>query len=180
MDYEIFNSRTDINACDCTRGCTDTVRESALKVDLERKIPCRTGESNLRQWRAGPMLYQLGHIPAVYPSHKIFLFLFSRRGPGEPDIKVPSAENQWLSKILLTNAGVGHNIAVCASSILPCMLRLLPRDFFLANFYAPSPFICILSKTSPTFFLCWLCLIHGYCVGPQNKIGHPAGCRFPC
>ena len=33
MDYRIFNLRTNVNACDCTRQCTDTVRESALKVD---------------------------------------------------------------------------------------------------------------------------------------------------
>ena len=33
MDYGIFNARRDVNACDCTRGCTDTVRESALIVD---------------------------------------------------------------------------------------------------------------------------------------------------
>ena len=32
MDYRIFNVRTDVNACGYTRGCTDTVRESALKV----------------------------------------------------------------------------------------------------------------------------------------------------
>ena len=44
-------------------GCTDTVRESALKVDSGRKIPCRTGESNQRWRRAGPMLYQLSYIP---------------------------------------------------------------------------------------------------------------------
>ena len=31
MDYRIFNVRTDVNACDCTGGCADTVRESALK-----------------------------------------------------------------------------------------------------------------------------------------------------
>ena len=55
--------RTDVNACDCTRGCTDTVRESALKVDSGRKIPCRTGESHLRRRRAGPMLYQPSYIP---------------------------------------------------------------------------------------------------------------------
>ena len=30
------------------KGITDTVRESALKIDSRRKIPCRTGESNLR------------------------------------------------------------------------------------------------------------------------------------
>ena len=33
IDYGIFNVRTDITACDCTRGCTDSMRESALKVD---------------------------------------------------------------------------------------------------------------------------------------------------
>ena len=33
MDYGIFNVHTDVNACDCIRGCTGTLRESALKVD---------------------------------------------------------------------------------------------------------------------------------------------------
>ena len=63
MYYGIFNVPTDVNACDCTRGCPDTVRESALKVDSGRKIPCRTEECNLRQRRAGPTLYQLSYIP---------------------------------------------------------------------------------------------------------------------
>ena len=30
-------------------GCTDTVRESALEVDIGRKILCRSGDSNRRQ-----------------------------------------------------------------------------------------------------------------------------------
>ena len=63
MDYKLFNVRKDVNACDCTRECTDTVRESALKVDCGRKIPCRTGESNLPQRRVGPTLYQPSYIP---------------------------------------------------------------------------------------------------------------------
>ena len=52
MDYGIFNVRADVDACDCIRGCTDTVRESALKVDSGRKIPCRTEQSKLRLRRA--------------------------------------------------------------------------------------------------------------------------------
>ena len=44
-------------------GVRTHVEESALKVDSGRKIPCRTGESNLRRRRAGPMLYQLSYIP---------------------------------------------------------------------------------------------------------------------
>ena len=42
-------------------GCRDTYRESALKVDSGRKIPCLTGESNLPQRHDGPMLYQLSY-----------------------------------------------------------------------------------------------------------------------
>ena len=64
MENGNSNVRTDVNACDCTRGCADTVRESAQKVDSGRKITCRTGESNLRRQRASPMLYQLSYIPA--------------------------------------------------------------------------------------------------------------------
>ena len=48
MDRRIFNLRADVNACDCTWGCTDTARESALKVDCE-KIPRPTRESSLRR-----------------------------------------------------------------------------------------------------------------------------------
>ena len=62
MDYGIFNVPTDVNACTRTRGRTDTLIESALKVDSGRKIPCRATESNLRQRRAGPTLYQLSYI----------------------------------------------------------------------------------------------------------------------
>ena len=39
------------------------MRESALKVDSGSKIPCRTGELNLRETGAGPTFYQLGYIP---------------------------------------------------------------------------------------------------------------------
>ena len=64
MNYGIFNVHTDVNACDCTWGCTDTVTGSALKVDSGRKITRCTGESKLRLRLAGPMFYQLSsYIP---------------------------------------------------------------------------------------------------------------------
>ena len=43
MDYRIPKVRTDVNACDYTWECTDTVRESAPKIDFGRKIPCAPG-----------------------------------------------------------------------------------------------------------------------------------------
>ena len=76
MDFGIFNVRTDVNVCDFTRGCTETVRESALKVDSGRKIPCRTRESNLRRRRASPMLYQLSYIP-THPFNIISAIIIS-------------------------------------------------------------------------------------------------------
>ena len=59
INYRIFNVCTDNTAGKCTRGWgggTDTVTEPALKVDSGRKIPGRTWESNLCQWRDGRTL----------------------------------------------------------------------------------------------------------------------------
>ena len=46
-------------------GVRARVRESALKADCGRKVPCRNGESYLRQRRVGPKLYQLTCIPTL-------------------------------------------------------------------------------------------------------------------
>ena len=64
MDHGIFNVHTNVNAYDCTRGCTDTIRESALKVDSERKIPYCIRKLNLHQRCASLILYQLRYAPA--------------------------------------------------------------------------------------------------------------------
>ena len=46
------------------RGDVQTLSESLRrKLTLGGKFPLRSGESNLRQRRAGPMLYQLSCIP---------------------------------------------------------------------------------------------------------------------
>ena len=74
MHYAIFNVSTDINAIDCTGAVfTGTISESALKVGSERKITCRTRESNLRQRRAGLTLYQLSQIPHPHPTPISFI-----------------------------------------------------------------------------------------------------------
>ena len=74
--------------------------------------------------------------------------------------------------VLSLKPGEGQYMAIHAT--------LTSRDFFLAYFYPSGPFTCIFPKPLPIFFLCWLWLTHGSCVGPQNKICHPAGCRFLC
>ena len=60
MDYRIFNVGTDVSACDCTRGYTDTVRESALKVDSRRKSLAASGN---RTCVDGVSVHQLSNIP---------------------------------------------------------------------------------------------------------------------
>ena len=88
MDYGIFNVRTEIKACDCTRGFTDTVSESALKDDSGGKSPCHTRESNLQWPSAGSMLYRLSSIPTDCGSVKTHIFIQPQhsesRGPQRP------------------------------------------------------------------------------------------------
>ena len=66
---------------------------------------------------------------------------------------------------------VGQYIAMCA--------MLTAKNFFLVNFYPSGPFTCIFSKTSHEFLLLAAANTDS-CVGPHNKIGHPAGCTFRC
>ena len=74
--------------------------------------------------------------------------------------------------VLPFKPGVGQYIAIYAT--------LTAREFFLAYFYPSSPFTCIFFQNLSRFFPVLALANTGSCVGPQNKIGHPAGCRFPC
>ena len=75
--------------------------------------------------------------------------------------------------LLPLRLGLGQYIVIHAT--------LTARDFFLAYFYPSGPLTCTFTKTSPDFCVCVLVVANtGSCVGPQNKICHPAGCRFPC
>ena len=113
--------------------------------------------------------------------HTRFLIIFFIRPPcgtvsalwgaADAEIKVPSDENIEIKHSLL-KPGVGQYIAIHAT--------LTIRELFLAYFYPFGPFICIFSRTSPDFFPVLAMFKTGSCVGPQNKIDHLAGSRFPC
>ena len=64
----------------CKRVCTE--------VDSGRKIPCRTGESNLRRRRAASMLYQLSLFPSI-----IYF------GPNETAKKTAEMEKSSIGKV---------------------------------------------------------------------------------
>ena len=90
-------------------------------------------------------------------------------GAAHAEIKVLSDENTQLKGSPLT--GVGQYIAMHATRTA--------RDFFLANFYPSGPFTRIFSQNVSRVFPVLAVANTGFCVGPQNKIGHPAGCRCP-
>ena len=67
-------------------------------------------------------------------------------------------------KVFPLKPGVGQCIALYAT--------LTARD--------SSSLISTLPVHSPAFFRKTAASNTASCVGPQNKIGHRAGCRFPC
>ena len=103
----------------------------------------------------------------------------------------------WLTQVsmlprsgeLRTQKLKSHLVGTQSLNVLPLKPRvgqyiathatLTARDFFLGYFYPSGQFTCIFQNLS-RFFLCWLWLAHGTCVGPQNKISRAARGRFPC
>ena len=62
MEYRIFNVHKDVNTCDCTQGCMDTIRVCTVIWHWEKNpLPHRGVDQ--RPQRAGPMLCQLSYIP---------------------------------------------------------------------------------------------------------------------
>ena len=75
-------------------------------------------------------------------------------------------------KVLPLKSGVGQYIAKRD--------MLTARDFFPANSHPCGPFTSIFFQNLSRVFPVLAAANTGSCAGPQNKIGHPAGCRFPC
>ena len=73
----IFNLHTYGMHGIASEGCVDTIRGSALKANSGRKIRSRTVESNLPQWQASLVLYQLHYIPTPEDALIILLLIIS-------------------------------------------------------------------------------------------------------
>ena len=94
-----------------------------------------------------------------------------QRGAADAEIKSPSGENTELKRSPFkasSRSAYSHTCYAYCQRFLPC--------FFLPFRSIHLHFFQNLSR----FFLCWLWLTHGSCVGPQNKIGHLTRGRFPC
>ena len=100
----------------------------------------------------------------------IFVFLNTQWGAADAKFKVPSGENTQLKRSpskTWSRSVYSHACYAYSQGFLPCL------------FLPSGPFNCIFSKTSSDFFPLLAVANTGSCVGPQNKIGHPAECRFP-
>ena len=73
--------------------------------------------------------------------------------------------------VLPLKPGVGQYIAMHAT--------LTARDYSLLVSNLPIDLPACFPKPLPSVFVLAVANT-GSCLGPQNKIGHPAGCGFPC
>ena len=92
-------------------------------------------------------------------------------GAADAEIKVPSGENIERKRSPFeawSRSVYSHTFYAYCQGFLPSLF--LPFQSIHLHFF----------QNLSRFCLCWLWLTPGSCVGPQNKIGHPAGCRFPC
>ena len=92
-------------------------------------------------------------------------------GAADAEIKVPSGENTELKRSPFKDWSRSVYIYTCyayCQGFLP-YLSLPFRSIHLHFFQNLSRFFPVLAEADT-----------GSCVGLQNKIGHPAGCRFPC
>ena len=58
MDYRVFDVRTDVSACDCTRGCTDTRKRVCTESWLREKnpLPHRGIDPASAAWRSDALI----------------------------------------------------------------------------------------------------------------------------
>ena len=100
-----------------------------------------------------------------------FVFKAPQWGAVDEEIKVPSDENTEFKRSPFKawiRSACSHTCYTYCQGLLPCLC--LPfRSFHLHFFQNVSRFFLVLAVANT-----------GSCVGPQNKIGHPVGCRFPC
>ena len=104
----------------------------------------------------------------------IMIMLFSVLTPHSGELRTQKLKSHLVRtqslNVLPLKPEVGMYIAIHAT--LTARISFLPISTLLAHSPAFFPNLSQL-------FLCWQWLTHGSCVGPQNKLGHPAWCRFP-
>ena len=100
-----------------------------------------------------------------------YTFVLAQWGAADAEIKVPSVENTELKGFPFktwSRSVYSHTCYAYWKGFLPCLF--LPfRSIHLHFFQNLSRVFPVLAVANT-----------GSCIGLQNKIRHPAECRFPC
>ena len=120
--------------------------------------------------RVGLQIISTRCLFVVYKASK-HLYVIPRWGAADAEIKVSSSENTELKRSPFKAWGrslYSHTCYASCQGFLPWLF--LPFwSIHLHFFQNLSRFFPVLAVANS-----------GSCVGPQNKIGHHAGCKFPC
>ena len=116
-------------------------------------------------------LFSQSYFCLIGPFNYIYLSKSLLKWPRSGELRTQKLKSHLVRtqslNVLPLKPGLGQHVAIHAT--------LTARDFFLAYFYPSGPFTSIFFfQNLSRFLLWWLWLTHGSCVGPQNKIGHPA------
>ena len=117
------------------------------------------------------------HVAVVLPRMPlaffvfVFLVLIPQWGAADAEIKVPVVENTELKRSPFrawSRSAYSHTNNAYCQGFLPRWFLLFLSIYlhFFQNLSRVFPVLAVANTES--------------CVGQQNKIGHPAGCRFPC
>ena len=146
--------------CDFVNWCSKTVRCSLRSLLVD---PVRLTERYSQRTKS--LCFQ------ACDGCPVAEFVSPQRGAADAEIKVSSAENTELKRSPFkawSRAVYSHTCYAYCQGFLPCLF--LPFwSIHLHFFQNLSQFFPVLAVANT-----------GSCVGPQNKIGHPVGCRFPC
>ena len=127
---------------------------------------------NLGLERRKTLLESVLHNVSVCESHRNLMSMLTPESqcsvtcsnPGSGELRTQKLKSHLVRtqsfNVLPLKPGVGQYTAIHAT--------LTARDFFLAYFYPSGPFTCIFFQNLTRFFLCWLWLTHGSCIGPRR------------
>ena len=178
MNYRIFNVRTYVNACDCTRGCTDRRKSVCTESWLREKSIAAPGNRTCVSGVTVRCSNQLSYmIPTRTCYHRLNLnrnhwAMASTRGRGAEIDELPSGA-AWAGKLSLTSVSVSNLRSPCSSfstSDRPSYSRLssLQHDFslLLSNLFFSFSF---------SFSCCWF---PHFAVPSPLFVSPPHPCRF--
>ena len=149
----------------------DSLMTKQMKIMRRRRRRISSELSDMSPRRPKKLNWIIIIVVVVVVVVIIIIINLPQWGAADAEIKVPSGENTELKRSPFkawSRSVYSHKCYAYRQGFLPCLF--LPFRSIQLHFF----------QNLSWFLLGWLWLAHGSFVGTQNKISHPAGCRFPC